>query len=156
MQYLLASSITHLILQIRDMEVAGVVLGAIPIVITALQYSKDMKRFTQRFSDRKSIIRRLIEALQLQQGELELNLEWLSKAMQLEEEPASKIQLLLARPDIQCKVVDYLGSGGSKSFILALEQAQRAVENVSRNIRGFLVDTQVREQDSHFMASSFT
>ena len=64
------------------MEVARVVLGAIPVVITALQYCKDMKKAKRRFSDRKSIVRRLIETLQLQQGELELNLEWLGKAIQ--------------------------------------------------------------------------
>ena len=127
------------------MEVAGLVLGAIPIVITALQYSRDMKKFKQRFTDRKTIVRRLIEALQMQQGELELNLQWLGKAIQLDKASIFEISLLLARPGIQCKIVEYLGEAGSKSFLSALKQAQRAVENVCRNIRGFLFDKQVRQ-----------
>ena len=126
------------------MEIAGLVLGAIPIVVTALQCSKDMRKITVRFSDRKNTVRKLIEALELQQGEIELNLEWLGKAIQIDEEPIFDIQLLLTRPDIQHKIDEYLGPRGSKSFIRALEQVQRAIENISHNIRGFLMDRKVR------------
>ena len=124
------------------MEVAGVVLGAVPIVITALQYYKDTKKLGGRFLNRKKHVEKLIRALREHHGELQSNLDWLLKA--IDEEPDQDINLLLKQPDIRLRMIEYLSSGGSESFTLALEKAQHAVESIARNIRGFLVESPVR------------
>ena len=124
------------------MELAGVVLGAVPVVITTLQYYKDTKKLGGRFLNRKKHVEKLIRALREHHGELLSNLDWLLKA--IDEESDQDISNLLQQPDVRSRMVDYLGTGGSESFTLALENAQHAVESIARNIRGFLVESPVR------------
>ena len=124
------------------MEVAGVVLGAVPVVITALQYYKDTKKLGGRLLNRKKHVEKLIRALREHHGELQSNLDWLLKA--IDEEPAEDTCNLLQEPDVRSRMIEYLGTGGSESFTLALEKAHHAVGSIARNIRGFLVECPVR------------
>ncbi|KAM0804394.1 hypothetical protein BDR22DRAFT_960035 [Usnea florida] len=120
------------------MEVAGVVLGAIPIVIAALQCYKDTIKIGGRLFKRKKHVEKLIRALNEQKGALEQNLEWLSKAI---DEPCDRIEELdLEDEDIREAMMGYLGSGGSTSFALAMTNAQKTISNVIRNIKGLLPD----------------
>lgn len=123
------------------MEVAGLVLGAIPLVISALQTYKDAKKLGGRFLNRKKHVEKLIRALQEQHGALETILDWLFKAI---DEPydESRVESYFEDADIRSKMIDYLGPGGSKSFDLALKRAQQAVEQITRSIKEFLPDTQ--------------
>ena len=125
------------------MEVVGVVLSAVPIVITALQYYKDTKKLGGRFLNRKKHVEKLIRALREHQGELQSNLEWLLKA--IDEQPAQDFGALLRQSGIRLRLIEYLGTSGSESFELALERAQYAVESIAQNIRGFLVASPVRQ-----------
>ena len=123
------------------MEVAGVVLGAIPIVIAALQCYKDTIKLGGRLFKRKKHVEKLIRALTEQKGALEQNLEWLSKAI---DEPCDRTENLdLEDEDIWEAMMGYLGSSGSTSFALALTNAQKTISNIIRNIKGLLPDKTV-------------
>ena len=123
------------------MEVAGIVLGAIPIVIAALQCYKDTIKLGGRLFKRKKHVEKLIRALTEQKGALEQNLEWLSKSI---DEPCDRTEKLdLEDEDIQEAMMEYLGSNGSTSFALALTNAQKTVSNIIRNIKGLLPDKTV-------------
>ena len=120
------------------MEVAGVVLGAIPIVIAALQCYKDTIKLGGRLFKRKKHVEKLIRALTEQKGALEQNLEWLSKAI---DEPCDRIEELdLEDEHVREAMMEYLGSSGSRSFAMALTNAQTTVSSIIRNIKGLLPD----------------
>ena len=123
------------------MEVAGVVLGAIPIVIAALQCYKDTIKLGGRLFKRKKHVEKLIRALTEQKGALEQNLEWLSKAI---DEPCDRVEELdLENEHVRDAMMGYLGSSGLTSFALALTSAQTTVSNIIRNIKGLLPDKTV-------------
>ena len=110
------------------MEVAGIVLGAIPIVITALQCYKDTIKLGGRLFKRKKHVEKLIRALTEQKGALEQNLEWLSKAI---DEPWHRIEELdLEDEGIREAMIGHLGSSGSRSFALALRNAPVSSETL--------------------------
>ena len=124
------------------MEAVGVILGAIPIVITALQCYKDTFRLGGRLFKRKKHVEKLIRTLNEQKGALEQNLEWLSKAI---DEPCDSIvELDLEDEVVRETMIEYLGSSGSRSFALALKDAQKTVSSITRNIKGLLPDKTVR------------
>ena len=135
------------------MEVVGVLLGAVPVVITALQYYKDTKKLGGRFLNRKKHVEKLIRALREHHGELQSNLDWLLKA--IDEEPGQDVSILLQQSDTQSRMIEYLGTAGSESFDLALDKAQHAIEGIAKNIRGFLVDTPVRQSSKIIFEAHF-
>lgn len=126
------------------MEVVGLVFGAIPLVISALQTYKDAKKLGGRFLNRKKHVEKLIRALQEQHGALETILHWLFKAI---DEPydETRVGSCFEDADVRLKMVEYLGPGGSKSFDLALKRAQQAVEQIARSIKEFLPETRPME-----------
>ena len=133
------------------MEAVGVVLGAIPIVITALQCYKDTFRLGGRLFKRKKHVEKLIRTLNEQKGALEQNLEWLSKAI---DEPCDSIEELdLEDEVVRETMIEYLGSSGSRSFALALKDAQKTVSSITRNIKGLLPDKTVRTNPSFFQSA---
>lgn len=135
-------SVELLTTQHHNMEAAGVVLGAIPIVITALKCYKDTIRLGGRLFKRKKHIEKLIRTLNEQKGALEQNLEWLSKAIG---EPCDRIEELDLEDElVRETMIEYLGSSGSRSFALALKDAQKTVSSIIRNIKGLLPDKIVR------------
>lgn len=126
------------------MEAVGIVLGAIPLVIAALQSYKDTKKIGSRFLNRRKHVQRLIRALREQHGALQTNLVWLFKAI---DEPDCDIEVgsYFEDADIRSKMVDYLGAGGFESFDMALNEAQQAVGRIARSIQEFLPERERME-----------
>lgn len=126
------------------MEAAGVVLGAIPIVITALQCYKNTFTLGSRLFRRKKHVEKLIRTLKQQEFALEQSLEWLAKAI---DEPCDSIEDLdLEDEVVRETMIEYLGVSGSRSYALALKDAQKTVSSIVRNIKGLLPDTIVRTE----------
>lgn len=123
------------------MEAVGIVLGAIPLVILALQSYKDAKKFGGRFLNRKKHVEKLIRALREQHGALETNIVWLLKAI---DEPDCDIRIgsYFEDADIRSKMIDHLGAPGFESFESALNRAQQAVEKIAQSIKDFLPERQ--------------
>lgn len=123
------------------MEAVGVVLGAIPLVISALRSYKDAKKFGGRFLNRKKHVEKLIRALQEQHGALQTIIIWLFKAI---DEPYDDYETGSCFQDaiIRSKMIDYLGAEGFESFDLALKRAQQAVKQIARSIKEFLPESQ--------------
>lgn len=93
------------------MEAVGIVLGAIPLVMSALQSYKDAKKLGGLFLNRKKHVGKLIRALREQHGALKTNIVWLLKAI---DEPDCDIQVgsYFEDADIRSKMIDYLGDPG--------------------------------------------
>ncbi|MCJ1465207.1 hypothetical protein MMC07_003823 [Pseudocyphellaria aurata] len=123
------------------MEVVGIVLGAIPLVIAALQSYKDTRKIGSRFLKREKYVGRLIRALREQHGLLQTNLDCLFKSIG---EPDYDIEAGSYFEDaaIRTKMVEYLGAQGFDSFEMALRGAQQSIERIARSIQDFLPERQ--------------
>jgi hypothetical protein len=126
------------------MEIAGLVLGVVPLVITALQTYTDNKKFVGRLLNRKKHVDKLMRALREQHGVLETNLQSLLVAIDEPCQDMDNITAFLQRSEIRSKVIEYLGDPGFLSFSLALERAQATIVKIAQSIKGFLSEPQVR------------
>ncbi|MCJ1424114.1 hypothetical protein MMC29_002001 [Sticta canariensis] len=126
------------------MEAVGLILGAIPLVISALQSYKDAKKFGSRFLNRKKHVEKLIRALQEQHGVLQINIVWLFKAI---DEPYHDVGVGNRFKDaaIQSKMIDFLGTEGFESYDSALKRAEQAIKRIARSIKEFLPESQPTE-----------
>lgn len=127
------------------MEIAGLVLGAVPLVITALRCYKSGKDFTSLVLNRKRHIESLVRALQGYDAILELNLIWLLKAVATFEahHTRSDIPYLIQNAETIERMEEFLGMKGSEAFQNAVLQAQEVIESVALAIKGFLPEDQV-------------
>lgn len=136
------------------MEVAGLVLGAVPLAITALQCYKTGKKLTDRVRNRKKHIDKLIRALQGHDAVLELYLVWLLKAAGSYEahHTPSDIPELIKEAEVVERIEETLGEKGSAAFLHAVCECQEAVQSIARSIEGFLPQTQVCPPTSDHIA----
>ena len=123
-----------------DMEAVGLILGAIPLVISALQSYKDAKKFGSRFLNRKKHVEKLIRALREQHGVLQINIVWLFKAI---DEPYHDVGVgnLFKDDAVHSKMIDFLGTEGFESYDSALKRAEQAIKKIARSIKEFLPES---------------
>lgn len=130
------------------MEVAGLVLGAIPLAITALKCYKTGRRLIDLMRNRKRHIEALIRALESYENYLKLILEWLLKSAKVYDEMNFQTQshaamLVLRDPIIVEKMKECLGPNYLPAFQDAIENGQQVVEKIVMNINDLLPGSQV-------------
>ena len=125
---------------------AGLVLGALPIIFKAVDFSKDgFSRVGLALHKRKNI-QKLARALLLQQQILEETVKSVLLASgcedvgRLDHDPAG----YLADESIQEEVLDYLGVKNDAAFTGALEQSYHIVQKIAKNIAGLVPTYKVR------------
>ena len=127
------------------MEVAGLVLGAVPLAIVALRCYKSGKDFTSLVLNRKRHIESLARALQGYDAILELSLMRLLKAVEIYEahHTRSDIPHLIQDAETIERMEEFLGVKGSEAFQNAVYQAQEVIQSIALGIKGFLPVDQV-------------
>jgi len=121
-------------------EIAGVVLGALPILFKAVDFSKDsFSRAGFAFQKRKNV-QKLARALLLQQQILEETVKSVLLASgcddvwRLERDPYA----YLTDENLREEVLDYLGIKNDAAFTGALEQSLHIVKKIAKNISGLV------------------
>jgi len=121
-------------------EIAGVVLGALPILFKAVDFSKDgFSRVGLALHKRKNV-QKLARALLLQQQILEETIKSILLASgcediwRLDQDPYT----YLTDDIVQDEVLDFLGVKNDAAFTGALEQSFHIVKNIAKNITGLV------------------
>lgn len=121
-------------------EVAGLVLGALPILFAAVDFSRDgFSRAGLAFRKRKNV-EKLARALLLQQQILEETVKSVIIASgcedvwRLDDDPYG----YLNDESVREEVLDYLGVKNDAAFTGALEQSSQAVRKIAKNITGLV------------------
>ena len=121
-------------------EVAGLVLGAVPIVIWGLQQYKSTRDIWRRSRSKALLVDRLINALQEQQVLIEIDLQLLLRAADFEDgeivamEPSNCYELL-QDPRLAEPLVLYLGRV-YEPYRSALERCERILVDIAQSIGG--------------------
>ncbi|MCJ1238026.1 hypothetical protein MMC14_006014 [Varicellaria rhodocarpa] len=130
------------------MEVAGLVLGVVPLVIEVLKCYHLGKELADLFVYRKRHIDLLICALQGHEAVLQIILVWSLKTIDIYEPHniRNDIPYLLQKPETIEGVRDFLGEEGSAAFQNAILYSHDAIQTIARNILGLLPEgDQVRK-----------
>ncbi|KAH8812883.1 hypothetical protein F5884DRAFT_317909 [Xylogone sp. PMI_703] len=121
-------------------EVAGLLLGALPILFSAVDFSKDsLSRIGLAFKKRKNV-EKLARALLLQQQFLEETVKSVVIASgcedvwRLDDDPYG----YLNDESVREEVLDYLGVKNDAAFTGALEQSSQIVRKIAKNITGLV------------------
>ena len=129
------------------LEVVGVVLGALPVMIAAIDKYKTTSQRLKFFRFKEPFIVELIQALKEQQFFLETDLLVTLQATDLDKQeisdllakPAAK---LFEDPDIVINVQKCLGDGYGP-YTAAVARCERILFDIAKHIRG-LTSTEVR------------
>ena len=132
------------------MEVAGLVLGGIPLAIAALKCFKTGKRLSDLIRNRKRHIETLIRALEGYNGYLELLLEWLLKSVDMDMyaegkyHAQSNISYLMQNAETIERMREFLGPKPLSASQGAINNGQEAVVKIATSIDNLLPGNQVR------------
>lgn len=123
------------------LEIVGVILGAVPIIISAIDHYKTTSQRVKYFRYREPHIVELIRSLEEQRFFLESDLvETLQKSTDLEaDEISAWLQNpnseLFEDPEITDAVREYLGEGYPQ-YTGAIDRCQRIIEEIAKDING--------------------
>jgi hypothetical protein len=120
-------------------EVAGLVIGVVPIVITALEEYQQFNRKRDAFSNRKLHVARMIRALTEHQVLIEGDVEVLLRSVDFEGNIADVIKAgdckkLLAGDGVADDVSELLGATRYKAYIEALGRSEECLFSVAKQI----------------------
>lgn len=128
------------------MEVAGIALGALPIILRSVDvYKESIRRVSTTIRKRKHI-EKLARALLLQQQILEETVKSIilasgcDNAQELDEDPFA----FFNDDDVREQVEEYLGPKNSIAFVGLLTANNESVKKVARNISGLVPSELVR------------
>ncbi|KAF3280599.1 hypothetical protein TWF970_002812 [Orbilia oligospora] len=133
------------------MEVAGVVLGALPIIYGAVQVYKDGKKGGTRFFQKRNGVKKLANSLLFHKGTLTEVVRKLlissgcDDAGDLDENPFD----FLKDPDIQNQLHDYLGAETELVFATKLNEACKTIQKIARSIAGLVPGLKDPTDDLH-------
>lgn len=126
-------------------EVAGLVLGALPLVLKSVDAYRDgFRRFGTTFKKRRHV-EKLARALLLQQQTLEELIKSVVLAsgcedvLALDDDPVG----YLKDPDVQEQVEEFLGPKSTSLLVYELEFNSEAVRKVAKRIAGLVPGGQV-------------
>ncbi len=119
------------------MEVAGLVIAAVPLMISALKQYTEARRGVRQFRRTSLYLSRLIQALREQKFFLETDLEQLLRAAGFEEDITSDDhgdpQAFALKGDVAAKLVPYMGKAYDP-YIQALSLCEESVKEVVKRI----------------------
>lgn len=127
-------------------EIAGLVLGALPVLIRAVDLYKDGIRKAGTAFRKRKYVQKLARALLLQQQTLEETVKSVLIASgseniwRLDEDPLG----YLNEKSVREQVLDYLGAKNDVAFTGTLEQSKDIVKKIARNLAGLVPTFKVR------------
>ena len=127
-------------------EVAGLLLGSIPILVEAVSAYKDGIQKSRIFFRKRAIVEKLSLALLLQQRTLaEIIRSILTRSgcldvWRLEADPVGCFH----DSEIQAQVLEYLGEDNEVAFKGVLRQSYDTIRRIALNLAGLVGATQVR------------
>lgn len=141
------SQIPHRGQKMSGIEVAGLILGAVPLIIAALEQYKKTRETLNRFRRKALYIDRLIDALEEQRVLIESDLNQLLRAAGVESDEiaaagAASCHDLLQSPEIARDIAQYLGQT-FQPYQKALKRCECALQDIARNIGGLTPGFQV-------------
>ena len=135
----------HAISNMSGIEVAGLLLGAIPILLEAVDLYKDgIRKSTTAFRKRR-YIEKLTFALLLQKQKLEETVVSVLKASGcrdiwlMDDDPLGQ----LLKDEVQEQVLDYLGPKNNVAFNGALEQCNNIIKKIAGSMTGLVPSLKV-------------
>ncbi|MCJ1333698.1 hypothetical protein MMC10_010398 [Thelotrema lepadinum] len=121
------------------MEVAGLVVGVIPLAITALHCYEETQSFASKIRRKNALVRSLGRALGGYDAILTVNIDWLLRSIGCHEDnEASDWTTLLQKPETIARTREMLGDAVAKAFHEAILESCDALEIILRKIDGFL------------------
>ena len=123
-------------------EIAGLILGIVPLTIAALERYKTAHEMLRYFNHKSVYIDRLIQALEEQKFCLESELDIVLRAAGFEQQDVSTIggeylRTILLRRDVAEELGRYLGRGYDL-YRRALARCETSLGEIVRNIGGLV------------------
>ena len=130
------------------MEVAGLVITAVPFMISALKQYTKARRGIRQFKRTSLYLARLIQALREQKFYLETDLEQLLRAAGFEEDVTSAdygdLQAFILNTNVAAKLGPYMGNAYDP-YVEALSLCEESVKEVLKRIWKFVPGCEVSE-----------
>jgi hypothetical protein len=141
-------------------EVVGVVLGALPIIVSILESYKSLGRARVAFRNKQFYLDRMINALSWQKTLIEGDLEILLRNVGFEDLAIHKItsgsyEALLQDTDIQQQVRAYMGRR-FESYVHVLSDCERTLLSIVRSVKGLQQGSWVGDRHGQFVSSILT
>lgn len=132
----------HQLVTMSGFEVAGLILGVVPLTIAALEQYKTAHEMMRYFNHKSFYIDRLIQALEDQKFYLESEFDIVLRAAGFEQQDISTIsgeclQIILRRSDVAEDLSRYLGRGYDP-YRKALIRCETSLGEIVRNIGGLV------------------
>ena len=129
------------------LEIAGVILGAVPVTIAALTQYKTAHEMLRYFNHKSVYIDRLVQALEEQKFCLESEFEIVLRAAGFGQQDTSAtdaehLHTILIRSDIAEELGQYLGRG-YEPYRRALLRCETSLKEIVRSIGGLVPGSQV-------------
>lgn len=133
-------------------EITGVILGAIPVIIGALEQYKKARETWHRFNQKGLYIDRLIQALEEQSVLIETDLHLLLRAVGFQRDDiiakgGNNCHDCLRDSEIATEIEQYLGQS-YRPYCKALSRCEVALEEIARKIGGLVPRSQVSTYES--------
>lgn len=125
-------------------EVAGVVLGALPLIITAVDKYKATAGILKNFRHKEPHVQKLIQALESQKFcvESELVIIWNGAFSKEDHVPIPPTSNDFKSPMVALAIQKHLGPG-YQHFIAALSRCEEALVEIATHLHGLASDGQV-------------
>jgi len=127
-------------------EIAGVVLGAIPILIEAVEFYRGFLRKYKTVIWKRHYIDKLVNALLLQHQMLEGIVESLLKASECQVPNDDSAIVAIQNVAIQARIEAFLGTRNSTAFCATLQQCKRIIDEVQESVLGLISGVNVFRQ----------
>ena len=122
-------------------EIAGLILGAVPLMIAALEQYKTAHAFLSDFRNKSALIDRLLGVLKEQKFEIESEFALVLRAAGCNIS-GEDLQAIFLRSEIAEELSRYLGHGYDP-YRNALVRCQASLEDIVRKIRGLVPEFSV-------------
>ena len=137
-------------------EIAGLILGVVPLAIAALEQYKTAHNMLSYFNYKSMYIDRLIQALEEQKFCLESDFDIVLRAAGFEQQDISitsgeYIQTVLVRSDVAEELSRYLGRG-YHPYRKALMRCETSLKDIVRNIGGLVPGSPVSDSTANKFA----
>ena len=130
-------------------EIAGLLLGALPVLLEAVDLYKASISKSINLFRRRTVVNKLALALLLQQRTLAETIKAIliksgyTNASFVDDDPVTCLNDDLVRE----QVLDYLGSDNYAALTLTLQQSNESIEKVARNLAGLVPAVKVCNHD---------
>lgn len=138
-------------------EVAGLILGVIPVILFALDHYKVTRQKWPRFKRKSLFIDSLIRELRYQKNLLESDITIILQSVGFEQadirqDDLRELMSILRRSDVRAHVEEFFG-GAYQLYMEGLQGIERTLQETIQHLKGLLPNSQVSAP--HEMACDF-